>query len=63
MLEHESGSYKEGPDTARDGIRQSIMEKRAVIFHSPFFEANFILLKGEKMEIARNRTDYGNAYD
>ena len=50
MLEHESGSYKEGPDTARDGIRQSIMEKRAVIFHSPFFEANFILLKGEKME-------------
>lgn len=48
MLEHESGSYKEGPDTARDGIRQSIMEKRAVIFHSPFFEANFILLKGEK---------------
>jgi len=26
------------------------MEKRAVIFHSPFFEANFILLKGEKME-------------
>lgn len=50
MLEHESGSYKEGPDTARDGIRQSIMEKRAVIFHSPFFEAIFILLKGEKME-------------
>ena len=50
MLEHESGSYKEGPDTARDGIRQSIMEKRAVIFHSPFFEAMFILLKGEKME-------------
>lgn len=50
MLEHESGSYKEGPDTARDGIRQSIMEKRAVIFHSPFFEANFILLKGKKME-------------
>ena len=50
MLEHESGSYKEGPDTARDGIRQSIMEKRAVIFHSPFFETNFILLKGEKME-------------
>lgn len=50
MLEHESGSYKEGPDTARDGIRQSIMEKRAVIFHSPFFEANFILLKGENME-------------
>ena len=26
------------------------MEKRAVIFHSPFFEAIFILLKGEKME-------------
>lgn len=50
MLEHESGSYKEGPDTARDGIRQSIMEKRAVIFHSPFFEVIFILLKGEKME-------------
>ena len=50
MLEHESGSYKEGLDTARDGIRQSIMEKRAVIFHSPFFEAIFILLKGEKME-------------
>ena len=50
MLEHESGSYKEGPDTARDGIRQSIMEKRAVIFHSPFFKAIFILLKGEKME-------------
>lgn len=50
MLEHESGSYKEGPDTARDGIRQSIMEKRAVIFHSPFFETIFILLKGEKME-------------
>lgn len=53
MLEHESGSYKEGPDTARDGIRQSIMEKRAVIFHSPFFEANFILLKGEKMETVK----------
>lgn len=50
MLEHESGSYKEGPDTARDGIRQLIMEKRAVIFHSPFFEAIFILLKGENME-------------
>ena len=50
MLEHESGSCKEGPDTARDGIRQSIMEKRAVIFHSPFFEVIFILLKGEKME-------------
>ena len=50
MLEHESGSYREGSETARDGIRQLIMEKRAVIFHSPFFEANFILLKGEKME-------------
>ena len=50
MLEHESGSYREGSETARDGIRQLIMEKRAVIFHSPFFEAIFILLKGEKME-------------
>ena len=49
MLEHESGSCREGADTARDRIRQSIMEKRAVIFHSLFL-GNLLLLKGEKME-------------
>lgn len=49
MLEHESGSCREGAETARDRIRQSIMEKRAVIFHSLFL-GNLLLLKGEKME-------------
>lgn len=49
MLEHESGSCREGAEAARDRIRQSIMEKRAVIFHSLFL-GNLLLLKGEKME-------------
>ena len=49
MLEHESGSCREGAETARDRIRQSIMEKRAVIFHGLFL-GNLLLLKGEKME-------------
>ena len=49
MLEHESGSCREGAETARDRIGQSIMEKRAVIFHSLFL-GNLLLLKGEKME-------------
>lgn len=49
MLEHESGSCREGAETARDRIRQSIMEKRAVIFHSLFL-GNLLLLKGEKMK-------------
>ena len=49
MLEHESGSCREGAETARDRIRQSIMEKRAVIFHGLFL-GNLLLSKGEKME-------------